>query len=203
VEDPHPVTLLVDLAGGLLLDYAAFFVAAVMSTLLFAICVSSFSAFISSSKVWLSSDAASFMPSMHRPSGKRAVGGHLVVFDRLAGCDETGIDRRAFAEFFDRLLALCDDAIDRLAGLGLGRLPIISNTCSRRSIWPWFSSRCGVKAFFSSASFAPSPLWGESDRSSSPRSRSPSSAPERFRCDGHHAGWNTTFTQPSFLALKV
>jgi hypothetical protein len=76
------------------------------------------------------------------------------VFDRLAGCDETGIDGRAFAEFFDRLLALWHDAIDRLAGLGLGRLPIISNTCSRRSIWPWGFFAMRRKPFFSSASFA-------------------------------------------------
>jgi hypothetical protein len=41
------------------------------------------------------------------------------MFDRVAGGHETGIDRRAFAEFFDRFLTLRDDAIDRLAGLGL------------------------------------------------------------------------------------
>ena len=43
--------------------YAAILVAAVLSALLFAICVSSFSAFISSCKVSLSSFAASGMPS--------------------------------------------------------------------------------------------------------------------------------------------
>ena len=46
-----------------LIGYAAAFVDAVLSALLFAIWVSSFSAFISSCKVWLSSAAASFMPS--------------------------------------------------------------------------------------------------------------------------------------------
>jgi hypothetical protein len=43
--------------------YAAILVAAVLSALLFAICVSSLSAFISSCSVWLSSAAASGMPS--------------------------------------------------------------------------------------------------------------------------------------------
>ena len=70
------------------------------------------------------------------------------MFDRLAGCNEAGIDRRAFAEFLDRLVAFRDDANDRLAGLALGPLaPTISNTCSRRSIWPCVSSQWVVKAF--------------------------------------------------------
>jgi hypothetical protein len=43
--------------------YAAILVAAILSALLFAIWVSSFSAFISSCSVWLSSAAASGMPS--------------------------------------------------------------------------------------------------------------------------------------------
>jgi hypothetical protein len=59
------------------------------------------------------------------------------MFDALAGCNETGIDRGAFAEILDGLLTLGNEA---------------SNTFSRRSIWPWVSSRCVVNAFFSSGS---------------------------------------------------
>jgi hypothetical protein len=44
------------------------------------------------------------------------------MFDRLASCDETGVDRRAIAEFFNGLVAFRDDAIDRLARLALGSL---------------------------------------------------------------------------------
>jgi hypothetical protein len=36
----------------------------------------------------------------------------------LAGCNQTGIDRDAFAKILDRFLALRHDAIYRLAGLG-------------------------------------------------------------------------------------
>src|ERR1700688_35933 len=53
---------------------------------------------------------------------ERPVTGHLVVFDGLTGGNKTGIDRGALAEFFDRLLTFRDDAVDRLAGLGLGPL---------------------------------------------------------------------------------
>src|ERR1700722_20087575 len=41
------------------------------------------------------------------------------MFDRLARCNQTGIDRSALAEIFDRFLTLRDDAINRFAGLGL------------------------------------------------------------------------------------
>ena len=75
------------------------------------------------------------------PRNECAVARHLIMFDRLARRNQTGIDRGAFAEILDRFLTLRNDAIYRLTGLGLGRLPIISNTCSRRSIWPCVSSR--------------------------------------------------------------
>ena len=64
-----------------------------------------------------------FHPELHRPPRKRPVASHLVMFDRLASSNKTGIDRRAFANFFDRFVALGDNAIDRFAGLALSPHP--------------------------------------------------------------------------------
>jgi hypothetical protein len=49
--------------------------------------------------------------------------------------NQTYIDRDARTEILDRFLTLGDDVIYCLAALGLRPLPIISNACSRRSIW--------------------------------------------------------------------
>jgi hypothetical protein len=57
------------------------------------------------------------------------------LFARLGRRNQTCVDRDALTEILDRFLTLGDDAIHRLAGLVLRPLPIISNTCSRRSIW--------------------------------------------------------------------
>jgi hypothetical protein len=44
------------------------------------------------------------------------------MFDRLARCNQTGIDRGATVEILDRFLALRDNTVDHFAGLGLGPL---------------------------------------------------------------------------------
>jgi hypothetical protein len=88
VEDLTPVTLLVGLAGGLVLDHAAFFVAAVMSTLLFAILRQQFFRVHFLLQGLVEQRCGVRHAEVHRPSGKRGVAGHLVVFDRLAGCDD-------------------------------------------------------------------------------------------------------------------
>ena len=41
------------------------------------------------------------------------------MLDRLGGRDQAGVDGVGGAELLDRLFALGDDAVDRLAGLGL------------------------------------------------------------------------------------
>src|ERR1700677_2928123 len=149
------------------------------------------------------------------------------MFYRLAGRNETGIDRRAFAEFLDRLLTLGDDAIDRLAGLGLGPLAdhlehllktldlaLRLLTMRRKGLLEFrlfgrlhhlgeraenllfrevnilqVRQKQVVQCFLKhgyllvTAEDARGDIW--------------------FRCERHHAGWNTTFTQPSFFVLKV
>ena len=56
------------------------------------------------------------------PALERAVARDLVVLDRLGGRDQTGVDRWRSLEAFDNLLALGDDAFDRVAGLALSPL---------------------------------------------------------------------------------
>jgi hypothetical protein len=99
--------------------YPAILVAAILSALLAPIWVRNFSAFISSRRLSFSKAAAFGMLS-DRPMHKGAVARHLIVFDRLARCNQTGIDRGATAEILDRVLALRDNTVDRFARLGLG-----------------------------------------------------------------------------------
>ena len=70
------------------------------------------------------------------PGLERAVAGDLVMFDRLRGGKDARIQRRAVGELLHDLLALVDDAVDRLAGNSARRLSDILKTCSSRSIWP-------------------------------------------------------------------
>ena len=64
--------------------------------------------------------------------------------------NQTCIDRDALTEILDRFLTLGDDVIYSLAGLVCCHFLIISNTCSRRSIWPCAFSRCVKNGYVSS-----------------------------------------------------
>ena len=55
------------------------------------------------------------------------------MLDRLGRGDQARVERGSALVFGEDLLAFLEDAVDRRAGLALGRLPMISNTCCRRS----------------------------------------------------------------------
>jgi hypothetical protein len=71
------------------------------------------------------------------------------VFDRLGRRNQTCIDGDAFAEILDRSPS---SAMPFIAWQGsvCGRFAIISNTCSRRPIWPCVFSWCVMNACVSS-----------------------------------------------------
>ncbi len=62
------------------------------------------------------------------------------MLDRLGRGDQAGVQRVRALVFLQDFVALSQDALDGLAGLALARLPMISKTCCRRSIWPSVSS---------------------------------------------------------------
>src|SRR5271165_370406 len=60
------------------------------------------------------------LAARHGPGDRGPVARHLVVLDRLRVGEQGGIEQRTLLEFLQDLLALFDDAVDRLAGLAAG-----------------------------------------------------------------------------------
>src|ERR1700733_7594543 len=100
--------------------YPAILVAAI--ALLAPTWVRNFSAFISSRRLSLSKAAAFGMLS-DRPMHKGAVARHLIVFDRLGSAATRPVSIVTLSPNPRPFLPLGDDAIYRLAGLGLRPLP--------------------------------------------------------------------------------